>query len=42
MASIKILAEGEGFEVSPIYNTWRGFPTKFPTRFPPEGYSGSR
>lgn len=35
MASIKILAEGEGFEVLPIYNTWRGFPTKFPTRFPP-------
>ncbi len=42
MASIKILAEGEGFEVLPIYNTWRGFPTKFPTCFPPEGYFESR
>ncbi len=30
------MAEGEGFEVLPIYNPWRGFPTKFPTRFPPE------
>lgn len=34
MASIKILAEGEGFEVLPIYNTWRGSPKNVPTRFP--------